>query len=299
VTSPISAAWRRPVPDKLDLGHSRIAYWRMGSGPDLVFVHGWPLHSATFREVVPLLTDSFTCHLLDLPGAGQSTSTAPITFDAYVATVREAVQRIGLARYAFVAHDSGGLVARHVAVDNRDVAGLVLCGTELPGHRAWLIRLLSATAKLPFGSWVVRSILKSRALRRSPLGFRGVFADLAHIEGEFFELFLAPLCNSAAKLDQQLEVVRTFDWSLLDRLSEVHAKITAPVHLIWGSDDGLFPIRRARRMTAEFPGGATFSEITNAKTFVHEEHPHAFVEHARPFLLRVLGDSCSTLAATQ
>ena len=38
---------------RVDLGHSKVAYYRFGSGPDLVFVHGWPLHAATFRKIVP------------------------------------------------------------------------------------------------------------------------------------------------------------------------------------------------------------------------------------------------------
>jgi pimeloyl-ACP methyl ester carboxylesterase len=286
-------AWKRPAPTELDLGHSKLAYWRMGSGPDLVFVHGWPLHSATFRHIVPLLADSFTCHLLDLPGAGRSTSTAPITFAGHVATLREAIERIGLSRYAFVAHDSGAVIARYAAVANPAVAGLVIGGTESPGHHPWLVRLLHLTSKLPFGAWIVRRILKSPTLYRSPLGFRAMFADLAYIEGDFYDLFVGPLC---ASLDRQLEPVRTFHWSLIDRLSDVHSKITAPVHLIWGSDDGMFPIGRARHMVTQFPGGATIAEIPHAKAWAHEERPHAFVEHAKPFLLRVLGPE--SLAAT-
>src|SRR5262245_49620105 len=63
--------------ERIDVGHSRVAYYRFGSGPDLVFVHGWPLHAATFRKVVPELATAFTCHLIDLPGAGQTRCEAP------------------------------------------------------------------------------------------------------------------------------------------------------------------------------------------------------------------------------
>src|SRR5262245_22432532 len=46
----------------IDVGHSRLAYRRFGRGPDVVLVHGWPLHSATFRCVVPMLANDFTLH---------------------------------------------------------------------------------------------------------------------------------------------------------------------------------------------------------------------------------------------
>src|SRR5262245_53887289 len=70
----VIAAFRGPPRAFLDVGHSRLAYRRFGQGPDVVLVHGWPLHSATFRRLVPLLADAFTCHLFDLPGAGQTES---------------------------------------------------------------------------------------------------------------------------------------------------------------------------------------------------------------------------------
>ena len=39
---------RFSVPDSfLELPGGRVATWRFGSGPDLIAVHGWPLHAAT------------------------------------------------------------------------------------------------------------------------------------------------------------------------------------------------------------------------------------------------------------
>src|SRR5262245_5001990 len=93
----------------VDLGHTRLAYWRFGSGPDLVFVHGWPLHSATFRRILPVLAREYTCHLVDLPGAGRSRTTAetPFGLAEHADTLRRAVDELGLERYSLLAHDSG------------------------------------------------------------------------------------------------------------------------------------------------------------------------------------------------
>src|SRR5437773_1117786 len=54
----------------IELDHARIATWSIGQGPDLVFVHGWPLWSATFRRIAPLLAKDFRLHFFDLPGTG-------------------------------------------------------------------------------------------------------------------------------------------------------------------------------------------------------------------------------------
>jgi pimeloyl-ACP methyl ester carboxylesterase len=275
----------------IDVGHSLLAYWRFGTGPDLVFVHGWPLHSATFRGVISRLADAFTCHVVDLPAAGQSVSQpdAPIDFAAHAVALRRAIDDLGLRRYALVGHDSGGLVARLVAASDLRAVGLVLSGTEISGHHSWLVRLLAIVARLPLGSQLVRWTMKIRALRRSPLGFRACFRDLDFIDGEFRDLFVAPIAASSALAARQLQHLRTIDWSLIDRLPETHARIAAKTLLIWGTEDGLFPIDRARRMLPEFSAGAEWCEIPRGRAFVHEEQPQAFAEHARPFLLKTLG----------
>src|SRR5262245_45721707 len=73
------------------VGHGRLASWRFGRGPDVVFVHGWPLHSATFRRLVPELARSFTLHLLDLPGTAHSEWDGPIDFSSHAVTLRSAI----------------------------------------------------------------------------------------------------------------------------------------------------------------------------------------------------------------
>lgn len=61
-----------------DVGDAEMAFWRVGSGPTIVFVHGWPLSSATWVKLVPLLADRFTCVVVDQAGAGL-TRTRPDT----------------------------------------------------------------------------------------------------------------------------------------------------------------------------------------------------------------------------
>ncbi len=40
----------RREPDRyLDVGAGEVAYRRVGEGPDVLFVHGWPVSGATFR----------------------------------------------------------------------------------------------------------------------------------------------------------------------------------------------------------------------------------------------------------
>lgn len=44
----------------------------MGSGPDLVMLHGWSMHSGVWHTLAQNLAQHYTLHLVDLPGHGQS-----------------------------------------------------------------------------------------------------------------------------------------------------------------------------------------------------------------------------------
>jgi pimeloyl-ACP methyl ester carboxylesterase len=271
----------------LDVGHSRLAYWRFGRGPDLVLVHGWPLHAATFRALVPRLADSFTCHLIDLPWVGRSESKpgAPSGLREHADAVRAAVDALGLRRYALLAHDSGAVFARLVAADDERVAGLVMGNTEIPGHKPPLLVFYALASRLPFGTALLRASMRLGAVRRSPLGFGGCFTDVASVEGEFGDLFVRPMLASARVMDGQAKLLCNLDFGLIERLPEAHARIRAPALLVWGGDDPWFPIEKARAMLGQFGGGAELREIARGKLFAHEDHPDAFAAHAKPFLL--------------
>jgi haloalkane dehalogenase len=270
----------------LDVGASRLAYFRVGRGPDVVFVHGWPLHSATFRHIVPRLAEHFTCHLLDLPGAGKTESAedAPRDFVSCAVALERALDQLQLSRYAFVAHDSGGFIARLIASRDPRVAALVLGNTEVPGHVPTAIRLHARLARTSLGPKLVRWMLRSPFVRASPLGFGGCFADRRHIEGEFRELFVEPLIQSAEYARRQFAFLENMHTEDLGMLEAVHAGIRAPVLLVWGDRDRFFPIERARQMMKQFGGPVELRVIEGAKVFAHDERPEEFAAMADAFL---------------
>src|SRR5262245_20660991 len=273
-----------------------LAYRRTGSGPDVMFVHGWPLHGETFRHIVPRLASQFTCHVIDLPGTGRSawTPSTPINLHAHRDAVLRAVDALGLSLVAFVAHDSGGAIARLAAAElGARCSGLVLGNTELPNHRPAMLAVFVALVKLPIGRWLLSRVLRSRRLRRSRIGFAGCFHDRDLIDGEFRTLFVEPLLASPRALTGQLALLRHADWSVLGSLEAVHARISAPVQLIWGVDDPWFRLAHARRMVEQFPGGAELTELAPGKLFVHEERPDAWAAIARRFLERVAAQSAA------
>lgn len=268
----------RQAPDRfLDVGAAgEVAYRRVGSGPDVLFVHGWPVSGATFRGLLPFLADHVTCHVIDLPGAGWSRFRpgAPLSVEGHIAAVRTVVDLLGLDRVAAVGHDSGGLIARHALADDPRLRALGLIDTEQPQGLSWLFKAFLAARHLPaFGAgfgWV----LGRRAIRRSPLVLGGAFTDNSLLDGEFDELFLAPLRTDRTRRDAAIQVLDSFDLAYVRALAGLHERITVPVQLVWGADDPFFPVAWAREMADTFADGR-IEVIEGARLFSHEEKPEA------------------------
>jgi pimeloyl-ACP methyl ester carboxylesterase len=274
----VLASFRGPPQRFIDVGHSRLAYRRFGSGPDVVFVHGWPLHSATYRHLIPLLADSMTCHLLDLPGTGQTEwdDDAPIGLVAHAQTVRRAVDALGLSRYAIIAHDSGGAIARILAADDDRVSALALGNTEIPGHTPALVVFFGLMLRMPGGAALFRTLLARPSFLRSNLGFGGCFDDPRYVDGEFRELFVAPLLSSRRAFRGQLGLLGSLHE--LENLQAINEQIRVPVRLIWGARDKFFPLAGARDMVAQFGGTADLVAIESGKLFAHEDFAEQFAD---------------------
>lgn len=287
----VSAALRAPDVSHIDVGRAQLAHFRFGAGPSLVFVHGWPLHSATYRAVVPALAERFTCHLIDLPSAGRSTvaAGAPLTLHDYAESLRRAIDALGLDRYVLVAHDSGAGIARFLAAHDSRAVGLVLGDTEIPGFTPAIIRLYQATLRVPGGTAIVRRLLSVAAVRRSPIGFGGCFTDPRFVDGEFGDWFVRPLLEDDRYFEAQLGLLRALRQSEVNQLADAHRAIRVPVRFVWGTDDPIFPIARARPMKDQLAGPVEWFELAGARAFHHEDRPAEFARHVAEHAERCFG----------
>lgn len=267
----------RKAPDRyLDMGRGRgeVAVRTAGSGPDVLFVHGWPVHSATFRKLLPYLVEHVTCHLIDLPGAGSSRydSSTDLSIANHVRSVQRSVELLELDNVAVVGHDSGGMIARHAMVGKSALRSMGLIDTEQSGPMPLRFRSFIATRRVPgFGAafgWVAGR----PRLRRNKFILGDVFADRSLLEGEFDEFFLRPLHESPEIRTASARLLKSFNLDDVAALADIHRRLDVPVQLVWGSEDRFLPLAGARRMVSDFPD-AELSEIHGAGLFSHEEKP--------------------------
>jgi haloalkane dehalogenase len=271
-----SDLFRRPPDRFLDLGGNagEAAYRRVGHGPDALFVHGWPVSSATFRTLLPYLAEHVTCHLFDFPGAGDSRFTADTTLsmDQHIATVRRVVDMLALPSVAVVGHDSGGMIARLALAGDPRVRAMGMIDTEQPQGLSWRFRSFIANRNVPGFGGIFGWVCGKPAIRRNRLLFGDVFVDRSHLDGEFDEFFLQPLRSDAARRAAAVRVLRSFEVDHVRQLADAHRRITVPVQLVWGAKDRFFPVARAKEMVTTFPD-ARLTVIDGASVFSHEERP--------------------------
>ncbi len=266
----------------LDLGHARLPYWVIGRGPDLVFVHGWPADARTWRRIVPALADHFTCHLIDLPGAGLSTWTdaTPRRVEGLTRSLGEAVDRMDLGpRFGLVAFDSGGGFARKVAAERPErIAGLVLGNTETPGDHSPMF-----LAALRRGRWPGAKLMMGLGLQLGS-GRRRAWSSSTRepaLRAELDALFTRPLARDRRRLAGAFVLAEGLRAEDFDGCAEAHRRITAPVRLVWGTEDRWFTVEAARRMVPSFAGPTTLVELEGGRLFVHEERADRFAEEVR------------------
>lgn len=118
-----------------DVEGARVHYLAGGRGEPLVLLHGWPVTSYAWREVLPLLVDRYAVVAPDMPGfADSGPSPAGYEKRAVARIVRGLVRQLGHERVCLAGHDVGGPVAYAYAAQYRDeVRHLALIETILPG----------------------------------------------------------------------------------------------------------------------------------------------------------------------
>lgn len=292
VTSPPAAAdgtelFRRAEVRWHDTPTARIAYRTIGTGPPLVFLHGWPLWGFTFRKLLPYLTGHFTCVLIDLPGGGDTvwTRDTDFTWPGQAASVKSLLEEQKFDWYFLYGQDSGAMIARHLCLlDRRRVRRLVMTNTEVPGHRPPYLPTYRLMTYLPGAGPFTRLVLSMRWFLHSAPGFGGSLAP-EFIDGEFRDNIIRPLVRSARRTAGHLRFLRGWSWAVLDRWREFHRRLDMPVLLVWGAADQTFPLALARELAEQFPlPRPDVRPIEGGHLFVQEERPEQVAAEVLRFL---------------
>jgi pimeloyl-ACP methyl ester carboxylesterase len=115
-----------------------LAYDRVGSGPPVVLLHGWPGDRTDYRSVVPLLADRAEVIVPDFRGFGESDKHDRPPLEAYTreqqaASVLALIDELGLGQVIVAGYDIGSRVAQVIAGTRPEVLRSLVLVPPLPG----------------------------------------------------------------------------------------------------------------------------------------------------------------------
>jgi len=102
-----------------------LAFWRQGSGPALLLVHGGLCDHLAWHFVAPLLTRHFTVWTFDRRGHGESGETQPWSFAREVEDIHALLSKVGEPVH-LLGHSAGAILALSAASRADRLRSLIL-----------------------------------------------------------------------------------------------------------------------------------------------------------------------------
>jgi non-heme chloroperoxidase len=248
---------------------TQIYYKDWGSGPPVVFSHGWPLSADAWEsQMVFLASHGYRCIAHDRRGHGRSGQ--PWTgndMETYADDLTELLEALDLKGATMIGHSTGGgEVARYIGRHGAyRVAKAVLMGSVTP--------LMLKTKANP-GGLPIDAFDKIRA---------GVGAD----RSQFFKDLAIPFYGANRKGHQVTQGMRDAFWlqgmqgGLKNKLDCIKAfsetdfskdlkKFDMPTLIIHGNDDQIVPIAASAMLTAKL--------VKNATLKIYAGGPHGLAD---------------------
>ena len=105
----------------ITVNNVELYYEVVGSGAPLVMIHGNGESHEIFREAVQLLSQRFTCYLLDSRGHGQSQPVTEYHYADMAEDVCQFIQALHLEHVTYYGFSDGGIIGLLLAMDHPEV----------------------------------------------------------------------------------------------------------------------------------------------------------------------------------
>jgi pimeloyl-ACP methyl ester carboxylesterase len=256
----------------------RLRVARLGSGPPLVLLHGYPDTLQIWSELAPRLADIAEVIAFDWPGMGGSEAWPGGATPAHMADrLVTLLDDWNLPRVAIVGMDVGGQPALAFAAKYRErITQLVVMNSLVYGDEptSWDIRILRK-----YG-WnrVLLNRLPAAVFRRALWTFLPRHQTLSsELRKDFWDHFSRPeVRRFISKLCAGYQ-------GSLSRLPQLYSQITCPTLVLWGPRDRHFPIAHATRLHADIRGSG-LELVPGGEHWMMWDRAEDVAAHIRAFL---------------
>jgi pimeloyl-ACP methyl ester carboxylesterase len=274
-----------------------LAYDRIGSGPPVVLLHGWPGSRADYREVVPLLADAADVVVPDLRGFGESDK-HPVSPDegytgvAQARSVTGLLDELGLGPVVLAGYDIGSRIAQTIAQQSPDRVRALVLTPPMPGAGR---RLLDPDTATEFWYQHFHRLDLSAQLLDGRRGAVRAYLEhfWTHWSGPAYTPADGDLDRLADSYAQPGAFTASVGWyrqgpgilvrGLAEQAPAPDDRLAVPTRVLWPAHDPLFPAAWGDRLD-EFFADVTVTPLPDSGHFVPLEAPDAFASAIRAVL---------------
>ncbi len=267
-------------------GH-RVSYRVQGSGPVIVLLHGIAGNSATWDEVIPLLSEDNTVLAPDL--IGHRHAGAPegdYSLGGYANAVRDLLVALGHDRATLVGHSLGGGVAMQFAYQFAErCERLVLVSSGGLGRE---LNAMLRAAALPGAEWVLTclSAVARQGVGRIIHGMRRVGLRAGTDLEEIWHSFVTLGDPDARRAFlRTVRVLIDLGGQRITAHDRLYLTAGLPTLIIWGGRDPLIPVSHGE-LAHEQIKGSQLAIFPGAGHFPYRDDPHRFASTVLDFVKR-------------
>ncbi|MEV7735385.1 alpha/beta hydrolase [Streptomyces sp. NPDC088921] len=249
-----------------------LRYLKAGTGAPLVLLHTVRTQAEHFRALIPLISDQYTVHALDLPGMGYSEIVPGASYDepAMRAGVERLLTELDLHDVTLVGESMGAVLALTTAADlpervRRVVAVNAYDFRDGIARSGLLARVVVGAVLTPGVGPVVAGVEPKPALRRI---LQGGLGDISALRPDYVDELLRvggrPGYPTVARAVYQSLP------SLIAARSR-YPEVKAPIHFVYGEKDWSRP--SDRQANKNLLPAADFTQVPGAGHFIALERP--------------------------
>jgi pimeloyl-ACP methyl ester carboxylesterase len=282
IVSQIEEVRKRGYGEYLNVKGLKIRYLVMGSGPQVLLLHGFGGFLETWAFNIPPLSGRYRVYAIDLPGHGLSDRPDNSYNPAFaVASANDILEALGIEQATLIGHSLGGAVSINIALSLPErVSRLVLIDSAgLSRRLPWLYRLSS----LPVLGNILMELAVEPALE---ISIKRLFSDSPVLPREMIDIILKNASQPGVK-ETLLRILRQNiglrgprpGALLIERLPQ----LKVPALFVHGAQDRVFPLEHVRDAFSMAPNSRVkiFDQCGHCP---HIEKPLEFNETVMEFL---------------
>jgi len=268
------------------LSQGTVRYRETGSGPAVLFVHGFLTDATLWRKVVPELGPELRCITPDWPLGSHTVAMRPeadLSPPGVAQVVADFIAELGLDDVTLVGNDTGGAICQLVASNHPERLGRLVL-TPCDAYDNFLppmFRPLQTIARVPGAIWPIAQGMRLTPLRHAPNAF-GWLAKHGP-DPAVTRAWIEPSLTSREVRRDIAKLLTGISSRYTIEAAEQLSRFERPTLIAWAPEDRFFKFKYGERLAAAIPG-ARLERIEDSWTYVSEDQPRRTAELIAAFV---------------